>query len=333
MSAPHSSEASAPVAFDGSIVFLVYDSRSGSTFFSSELAKVYPQMVVSPEFRINALLNLDEEKLHAMSGQELVKVIAHARGLANLELNEQELAAALENSAAVRTHEQVLRTILGFYVHTQGRTDAKAFLIKKGTHLQAWRRITQCLTGVKFVHIFRDPRAVINSKLSTRRPYYPLERMAWGGALVSALQWKEYSHQMQLAANDVPVYDVRYENFLQDSQKVLNAIEPFLGVTYESEGGGNYAIPEAEKGIHTLVKTGADNSRAAAWKTEMKSADVLLVEQFAGAQMRQRGYTDKSEFAALTRILVTIKGVFESTARMLFHYPYVWWTNRQGKWD
>ena len=330
MSDPVSRHATDSQVFSGQIIFLVYDSRSGSTLFSRELARTLPDVIVSPEFRINALLRLDEKELCEYTAEKLLDLLQRNRGLQNLELDREKLVSLLEVSARRRDHESILRAVLGNYVSSRNEIFAPVFIIKKGTHLRVWKRIAQLIPASKFIHIYRDPRAVINSKLATPRPYYPREKMAWGGAFLAALQWREYSRQMRTASRNVQVLDVKYERFLSDPEAELARVANFLSAEYAPEKGRSYAVPKAERGIHTRVDKKMDKSRASAWKTEMQPRDIAIVNLIAGSEMSKRGYEANQDRPLLISTLALFAGMVESIFRILVHFPYVWIVNRTG---
>jgi len=318
-----------PPSYDGQIAFLVYDSRSGSTLLSNEIAKSLPAVAVSPEFELNAMFKLSAESLRTMDAAELGSALAPLRNLVNLGVT-NDVVASLANAARGNlTHDALLRMMIGHFLAGEERTDVDVFVIKKGTHLRIWEQITDLIPGAQFVHIFRDARAVVNSKLSTVRPHYPREVMAWGGPFLAGLRWRYYSQLMHRAAARVAVHDVKYEDLLDDPGAVVRRLASHLQTDFDPDSATSpYSIPESEQGIHRLVSGGMDTNRAQAWESEMSSRSIAIVEGLSRSEMLKRGYDVPAPESPPKTLLAIATSAVEGVARAAFHYPYNRWVDR-----
>lgn len=295
-----------PEATRARLAFLVYDSRSGSTFLASKLARAVGHLAVTPELRFDRMLRGARSARGRLDSRPLLDSLFARDSMRNLATSRDRVEEAIEAEATRLSPESLLRLTLGFHLRADGQDDPDVILIKAGPHAFVWEEIRGALPGASFIYVIRDPRAVVNSKIKTRRPYFPAENMAWPGAALSAYRWTMYSRAMRRAARaGVPVLPVRYEDALADVDAVLQDCAAFLGLPLATGAGERrdaYRIPDAERQIHRLVAEGqAVRERADAWRKELSGRAVRLVETVAQDEMRLRGYRPDRERGRLLR--------------------------------
>lgn len=297
---------------DVACAFLLYDSRSGSTFLSRELGRACPDLLVTPEISFRPLLLVPDPVL-ADGGTRLARRILRGRSMANINLGENELATLLAGLARPLNRGSIMRAIAGWYADQEGARGARVVLVKSGEHIFHVRQLWNELPDARFVYLYRDPRAVISSKLRTRRPYYPREAMAWGGSLLAALQWRAYCKTIEEFQATTACKQVGYETLVTRTDSTVAEIAAYLGVGVGGASGREYHVPAAERSIHPRVfAIGISQDRLTAWHDELSRPDELVIQRLLMPIMADRGYA-----ARFTPGLLELAGAF---GRALFNF-------------
>ena len=295
------------------LVFLVYDSRSGSTLLSREIAAQFPDAYVSPEIRFDALLARDAEWWRHAGDGRVRRLLDAGRVPQKLELPDADVERLAAEARGIRP---LIEGLVARAAAQLGRGVPAIAVIKSGRHLRAARRILAEIPDARFVYVVRDPRAAIGSKLVTDRPYVPGQKMAWAGPFAAALQWRWYGRLARHLANVAPVHTLRYEALLADPVGVLDGLARFLAVP-RAPGGARYRVPAAEQGIHARVLAeGLDASRAAAWRSELSREDQTVIEVLCGREMRRWGYEAELHPGPLRGPALVAKSSLVSAARV-----------------
>jgi sulfotransferase family protein len=294
------------------LVFLVYDSRSGSTLLSREIAAQFPDAYVSPEIRFDALFGRPAAWWRHAGDGRVRQLLEAGRVPQKLELADADVGQ-LSDARGIRP---LIEALVSRAAAREGRSAPAVAVIKSGRHLRAARRILADIPDARFVFVVRDPRAAIASKLVTDRPYVPGQKMAWAGPFAAALQWRWYGRLARELARAAPVHSVPYEALLADPAGVLEALARFLSIR-RALGGARYRVPDAERAIHGRVLAGGvDASRAAAWRSELSREDQTVIEILCGSEMRRWGYEAELHPGPLRALALVVKSFLVSAARI-----------------
>jgi hypothetical protein len=314
--------ASSDARIHWSIAFLVHDARSGSTLLSDMLTRRLSGVYVTPEIAFVRLLRVAGRRSATAPRRGLAQRMVSGNLLRNLGIDAAELSGIVAGLPDPLPTSTLIRRLLETHRLRAGASPPDCVVVKHGIHVQVWREIAAAFgDATRFIHIHRDPRAVVSSKLRTVRPYVQEETLAWYGPLLGAWRWRAYSVAMrEAAASGVPVLDVPYEALLEDPDDQLGRVAAFLGVAVrgrDERPAADYRIPEAERGIHGLVRSGrVHRDRADAWSTELSMRELKAVEAIASGEMRARGYRPSLDMSAARRALV-IAAEIPRTARAL----------------
>lgn len=149
--------------------------------------------------------------------------------------------------------------------------------------------LKQAYPAAKFVHVLRDPRAVVNSlvrsNVHSSNVYY------------GALRWQKDVRAGRELAADFPddVLEVYYEALVSEPESVLRDICDFLALPFDramldyhraehSEYSGYHAT------IHAQLNRPPNTSRIDAWRDKLTPDDVTLIEQVCSPLMAEVGY-------------------------------------------
>lgn len=319
------------VNHDLQIAFLVYDSRSGSTFLSKQISECLPRVIVTPEIGFDLLLEYGEQGLRNKGWEWFVDRMLKGHEFRNLNMTKSEILSALGKNLKSVQLESGIRNIIHAWVKKQGKEIAAInwVVIKNGSHAKYWRQILNLFSfKAYFIYIVRDPRAVISSKYKTPRPHYPYENMAWGGLILSCLRWKLYYKNMARAEkNGGVVLRICYENFIADMQNGLTQIANFLGINDDTiidgcESRHTYVLPEKEIGIHKLALSSKPvSNRIEAWREELDASNIRKIEALCFNEMIDCGYSllyQDGYVKKLMMILLSIPNMLYSILRHIF---------------
>ncbi len=159
--------------------------------------------------------------------------------------------------------------------------------------------ILRIFPGARFVHMIRDPRAVLSSQRGKwKRRKFAKIKPSWVEVIRS---WANYhpivTTKLWMAANkaadDFPhqdkLHSVKFEDVLDNPEKTLKALCSFLEIPYyinmiNIPQTGSSHLPDnfEKKGITTEARS--------RWKKELPGADIYWAERLAGDYMVRYGY-------------------------------------------
>lgn len=308
-----------------SIAFLVYDARSGSTILSDILTRRLSRVYVTPEIAFTRLLKLAGRRGRMLPRTDLARKMMTDNLVRNLGIGPDDVERIVGGLPDRVGAADVIRTLLEAHLDAATADAPQCVIVKHGVHVRAWREIASAFgADTKLIHIYRDPRAVVNSKLRTTRPYVQHESQAWYGPLLAAWRWRSYSTAMREAkTSGVRMLDVNYETLLADPEAQARLIAGFLGVAMRGEDerpAADYRIPEAERGIHALVEGGrVYQERADAWASELAPRDLRTIEAVAAGEMRSRGYSPSREISSMRRLAVIVRELPRVATALVSH--------------
>jgi hypothetical protein len=158
--------------------------------------------------------------------------------------------------------------------------------------------IFELFPDARFVHVVRDPRDVIVSRL-TRRRHNPDDR----GTDVQprptvtkwAKTWVETMRIMDTLARRAPVHEIRYEDLASDPLTICRDLFAFCGIPCEQKEiedivADNRLSAHAIRGPGYFRGTG----RVGGWRSELPRSHDILIRSVAGREMEARGYLTKA---------------------------------------
>lgn len=234
-----------------------------------------------------------------------------------------DLADVRESIDSARGQRQTLRTLRGF--RTGGSADdAAAYLVRAveavgkvagATHvIDASKELTPFVSlirsgevDVKVIHLVRDPRAIVSSRLRReRRSAFSPSTVA---TAVSTAAWWELA---DLAAANVhrlggfEIHEMLFENLLERPEETLEAACEFIG--FESDDFGS-VVNDRWMTLDRDHVLGSDDvpfetgsvplPRAGRWRHEMGPASARFVSTLTSRGRTRRGLPDVADFAPL----------------------------------
>lgn len=274
------------------LIHLVYFPRSGSTFLASML-ETHPDISVSVESGFLKYLSLLKPDQLFDADFIIEDMRKSDRGFANLIKDNSCLDYCRDFIKKNINYYDVANAILSCHF---GETDkSKAWVVKSlrcGRHIPL---IANKMPQVKFLHIYRDGRATLNSLLKTNKVYgsgaMAEEPLTW------SIHWGRWMRFVsQLSSNSsIQICHVQYEKLVQDPQKELDRIFDFIGVKRSRFGENNLSdyrsrIPALEASLHPNVGKEPLLDRQYMWQSELPESHVRLFEMINGKILQEKGY-------------------------------------------
>ena len=277
------------------LVFLVGAPRSGTTWLQLMLA------------RSKRVATANETHLFAVYMRSLLDSNERFRGNPRA-IGLAPLFSEAEYRGIVR---EFTSTVLARILTT--KPDADVILEKTPSHVQCWRDILDLYPDAKFLHLIRDPRAVVASLKAASR--------SWGESWVSsrlidncALWSTSVSGGRAIGSATTNYLEVRYEDLKQQGARTLLSIFEWIGVA--SSAGECQALLE-DTSIDKLRSGSVKDApwdiaaepqgfyregETASWRKILSEFETFLVEAQVRELMTALGYQPEARFRTLFRI-------------------------------
>jgi hypothetical protein len=181
--------------------------------------------------------------------------------------------------------------------------DARILLEKTASHLRHWRMIKRLYPDALFLHIVRDPRAVVSSLLA-------VSRESWGDGgprdvNEAALFWRASVRigRDELASLGDDCLEIRYEDLAAEPDGVLARVYTWLGVPivpYEPERYSIAAVREQRTAGEPGMPNWEDRQNffrrgeAEGWQNDFTPAEIDAIEAICLDLMEEIGYRPHS---------------------------------------
>lgn len=272
--------------------FLVYDSRSGSTFLANLLVK-FVGAAIPPETNfITALLSKYEKKTIDNNAdlKQTIDIIYEDNKFSDWKLDRAELENYLDRSYPLTIRDLILEVCTLYKQNNY--PNSQFFGLKKGVYLTKYRQMKQLFPQAKFVGIIRDGRAVFNSKKHsiysvTGKPFETDPERA-------AKEWCKMYAFLQEVLQKYPteIINIQYEKMIEDPDSVIAELREFFNISEDKEFGDNsYVISERYGNLHKNVKKEPLEKRITAWQETLSAEEIFAFESVAYKQLLLAGYS------------------------------------------
>ena len=200
-----------------------------------------------------------------------------------------------------RTYAALFQRLLRQYADQH---EARVVGEKTPNHVLYMPALQQFFPEARFVHVVRDPRAVVNSWRS----------VPWSSGRVwrDAEVWSEYVRTARRDASEVgdALHTLHYEELVRTPEYVLQVLCRFLNLSYTDEmlafheqEPDNVNVerePWKEAATQPVDPDGADR-----WREELSSRLIALIEAKAWPEMTEWGYLRETPWERLAPALLS----------------------------
>ena len=272
--------------------FLVYDSRSGSTFLANLLVK-FVGAAIPPETNfITALLSKFANKTIENDSdlKQVINIIYEDDKFKDWNLDRAEVEDYIDHYFPLTIRDLILK-ICTLYKQ-KNYPDSQIFGLKKGVYLTKHREMKQIFPQSKFVGIVRDGRAVFNSKKYSK--YSVTGKPFETNPYKAAKEWCRLSGLLREASQiySTEMINIQYEKMIQDSDRVVTALRNFFNVSeIEESEEKSYVLPERYGKLHKNVNKEPLLKRITAWQETLSAEEIYAYESVAYKQLLLAGYS------------------------------------------
>lgn len=293
-------------------IFVAGPGRSGTTLLSLVLNS-HSQIAVCPETN-----HLPWLFLHGKAPgfeEQFRDVIRGDEKLAGL-----KVGTAGYIDEALRAHysdyTQAIDAFLSWY--RLASKPSACIVGQKKNYLDIWPSVLEVYPQAKFVAIFRDCRSTAPSA----------ERNLPGQTLYTAAKsWQHRAAMADLLKAKHPrqYFEIRFEDFVAQPQKVCESLCEFLEVPFEQSMLAHHktnaqldGVTKGQEAKHVKTARSIDAKEADAWRERVSSWQIRCVESIARTELKNRGYvtdTNTGLLDALARFTMNIKQIKHTVIR------------------
>jgi hypothetical protein len=286
------------------LVFLVFRSRSGSTFFGDRLSR-HPEVLVTPESSVLPRLIKYLEKINPQENtinyEELIDYLFSEQKFKDWLLPKENILEALKRENA-REWKAIFYIICKTY-RDYKKPEAKIVVFKKsGWYCKNINLLLSSYPDSLIIGMVRDPRAVYNS---ARKSIWSKNKKPMATCVFSnAWGWRKYIKNIIEAKNEYPdnVLYVKYEYFLVNAEKVLASVWSAMRVRklendeikelLQKKENSHLITPETEH-LHANVHKDPITERAEKWKKELPRWKAKMINYVCRKEMNYFNYPKK----------------------------------------
>lgn len=282
------SPADALARVESQMFFIVGCGRSGTTLLLSMLISD-PSIVIPPETKFYGAFASRESKWgdpdDGANRERLLPIIYEDQARKGVTMDRarfEELARA-----AGRGWAGLLLAVVTAHAETIGGDRVGE---KSPVHTHFVGKLAHDFPKARFVHVLRDPRAVVLSRI----------KAGFGSSLVgpNVARWRRAAvmHRNQAEALGPRRYLlVKYEDLVTAQEATLRRVCEFLGIPFsdamlqhhkrERKGFEDRSTDWMTNTLKPVFTSSVDK-----WKKDMKPAHVAMIEHALGEEMRELGY-------------------------------------------
>jgi hypothetical protein len=201
------------------------------------------------------------------------------------ELGEWGLEVSKDDFVDANNITDVIRRLHNIYARSQSKD---LWGQKTPRFVRYLDLIGDAFEDARFIHMIRDPRAVVNSLMMSdvhrSSAYHGARR--WEIDVSAGLEYEE--------SNPERIIRVAYEDLVTSPEEVLEYITRFLGLAYEPEmlvrenGTDDYSA--FYNNIHANLDKVLSDRYIDKWKNELKPTDITIVEDYLHELMPKASY-------------------------------------------
>jgi hypothetical protein len=203
------------------MIFITGYPRSGTTFFSNNLARI-KNVFVGPETQYYRIF----DKKRKINKDEVIKNLVKDNRLNDYNLVSSDYETILESTR--NDHKDLLSQILYFCSLKAGFK--KPVLVEKSpAHILYFKKILMDYPNAKFIFVIKDPRDVVESNLKVKWIHSNIYR--------HCVTWNIYTEQYIYLASIFPnaVTLVKFEDLVMHNQECISNVCKFLDIEYVLE--------------------------------------------------------------------------------------------------
>lgn len=262
------------------IGFILYDSRSGSTFLSRQLHEFDDIYVTAESAFISRIIDGKIVQAKDVSAKKIIDFLNQEIHFLELKIDNQRLLN--EINLLITNGELSNRNLIRLIINIQIKSNFKEqWILIKHPLFEHLNTIREMFPESKFIHIIRDPRGVHSSK---KRSVNLEGKVFSNNALKTSLKYRYKVNKILDFQNNHKdmVHHIRYCDLLTKNKETLNKCLNFLKVSNSNKNNKSYfeEIGSNQKNLHTNVKSGAIEKKISSWKQELSKNEIAVISHY-----------------------------------------------------
>lgn len=274
------------------LVFLTYINRSGSTFLANQLSK-HPDISVAPEAEILIKFFLEHpgKVYYKRQFPFILKALRSNRKFQTWNFPFDQLKRSLDTYSKIRAFEFFL-LIAQLFVRFN-KPSAQVWMFKGTRLLYLVDKIMNTLgkeVQVKFIYLFRDPRAVFASQKKSIGTYHG--RLMSENPVKTAMEWKDFHNTANSVSTKHPLTEVKYEELILNFDAEIERILGQIGIasTEDFSSTASFALPANQRHLHENINKAPDPAILMKWKNELSEREIRIVSELTADELLHSGY-------------------------------------------
>ncbi|MHA1384508.1 MAG: sulfotransferase family protein [Candidatus Helarchaeota archaeon] len=301
------------------IIFIIGVGRSGTTLLMSTL-NAHSRICFPPEtmFLKHYLCRPKVHKIFAKDKRRFFNLLNKDSNFKRLGMKAENIIESLNNEFSLKEYYQ---TMLGKYASAKNK-----ILVgdKYPRNLELLPEIKYLFPDAIIIHIIRDPRDVILSRMKT---WWGVRRNLIAHIGITREMLKLASEQGRKLFNK-NYYELRYEDLLKNPEDKLQDICNLLEINYEPnmlnfQKSASEIIQKDElsfkaRNLESLIRNNTNK-----WKKEMNKFKVILIESGCRSNMKKYNYSLKYDllsiiFMPINTIYILFRIIFRIHQKIRF---------------
>lgn len=266
-------------------IFIGGCDRSGTTFLAGLLAK-YNGVVVGPETQFKR--DIKNTNFQKFSSLDLLKDFQD-----NWRFDEwfksNECLPCHADLVNAYDYESLLELIVSTFSKNKFGIDAECWVDHTPENFEYFNFYNKHLNDVKYIHIYRDGRAIGASLMNLE--WGPNTPEAAAKFWVSKLAYPLAAQVMSPGK----VISISYESLVENTDEEMKKIVRFCNIDSLVSNNENIYLPSFTEKQHALVGKKPDVTRLNAWKSRLSNAEIDVFEYYSGGLLEILGYEVSSK--------------------------------------
>jgi hypothetical protein len=268
--------------------FVVGMMRSGTTLMRAMLTS-HPDLNIPDEAPFVVEMGRNYRRYERSDGLDVERFVSdlrRQRSFAWLDLTENDVRAALRETSP-RSFSDGIRALFRYRARTSGKA---RYGNKTPSAVNQMPLIVHLFPEARFIHMLRDGRDVALSHISIESGHDSVGQVAVG--------WKRVVQRGRSdgkALGPQRYHEVRYEDLLEDPERILRSICEFIQLPFDAgmlryyehaaEIVGSPETAPLDKSVYLPPTKGLRD-----WRRQMSVPDVQMFEAIAGDLLAELGY-------------------------------------------
>lgn len=268
-------------------IFIVGCPRSGTTLLQ-QMLDAHPDIAIAPETFFIRHFWLQRERYGDLENDanyhRLIRDIVKIPEFKEMGLNATEFSHASSNID--RKYPSVFQLLLGQFAQ---KRQVKIVGEKTPNHLLYMPTIQKFFPLARFIHIVRDPRAVVNS----------WQKVPWttGSPGGDAEVWRRYMSTARLCSDTVKssLFTLHYEDLVLAPEKNIRDLCLFLNIEFSSSmlnhaENKDQLVNVVREPWKVNAKKPVNQTSLDRWRAELSKRTVFEIETIVRSEMNYLGY-------------------------------------------